>query len=222
MSEVQKFSVATLPPIEAPCGAIAEAHQHQAVTTVTAPRGIHSRLHHSVPVNLALPHEKSAIWFKEMYAGYLSAQSVLVAKYATDPVKLLASETAELTAATTAKAPAADNSLPPRSLAVWLLANVDDGACPHVDTFLDAFSTYANFKAGTTRVVNRVRMSALFGADAIFLLDQVKKECIEKVGLLENKAKEYQDEMESMYCFLFRKLPKNYQKTTKKIPKLPK
>lgn len=178
MSEVQKFSVATLPPIEAPCGAIAEAHQHRAVTTVTAPRGIHSRLHHSVPVNMAVPHETSAMWFKEMYAGYLSAQSVLVAKYATDPVKLLASETAELTAATTAKAPAADNSLPPRSLAVWLLANVDNGASPHVDTFLDAFSTYANFNVGTHRVVNTVRMSALFGADAVFLLDQVKKECI--------------------------------------------
>lgn len=178
MSDVQKFSVATLPPIEAPQGAISEAHQHRAVTTVTAPRGIHSRLHHSIPVNVAVPHEKSAMWFKELHCGYLSAQSVLVSKYATDTVKLLASETAELTAAAAAKTAAVDNSLPPRSLAVWLLANVDNGACPHVDTFLDAFSTYANFKVGTTRVVNSVRMSALFGADAIFLLDQVKKECI--------------------------------------------
>lgn len=164
----------TLPPIEAPQGAIAEANQRRASVSILPPRGIQPRIRASTPTAYTTPHDQSSMWFKELYAGYLSAQFCGYATNATDPLKLIASETTELSAAAS-KGMAADDSLPPRPVGIWILANNSEKSTSS-DLYLDALSTWATFRVSNAPVANHVRMTALFGIDAVFFMDQTKHE----------------------------------------------
>ena len=133
-------SLTVLERIEAPQCAVAESEQRLASATVVTPRGIRSRIHTSVPTSYSVPHQNSAMWFKEIYSGFVSAQDLEVAFDATRPLKMLASETTELTFAAT-KSIVADDSLPPRRVGLWLLSNPYGSHATSTELFLDALST---------------------------------------------------------------------------------
>ena len=163
-----------LPPIDAPQGAIAEAHQRRNTTVMLAPRGIETRILPSTPTSYTVPHAQSAMWFKELFAGYMSAQFCGYAADATSPLKLIAAETTELSTAATTKT-VMDASLPARRVGIWLLAACREHSM-HAEFFLDALSTWSQFKTKNQKAVNYARMTALFGADAEFFLSQTKHE----------------------------------------------
>lgn len=165
-----------LPPVDSPQGAIAEAHQRRTAMSIPTPRGLVQQFLPNTPTSCLVPHSQSAMWFKEIYWGYMAAQSISYAATATDSLKLFSAETTELaTAATNQKS--YDDSLAARSVAIWLLARPRENASTGTELMLDALSAWGNYRIQKDRVVNHVRMSALFGTDATFLMEQVKSEC---------------------------------------------
>lgn len=170
-----EFSAPTLDQIATPQCAVAEAHQRRANLAIVSPRGILTRIHTSSPCNCTMPHTESAPWFRELHCGFMSAQFLGVATNPTDPLKLLSAETAEITAAAL-KVPPVDDSLPPRRVGCWLLGNTWSELSPTTDLFIDGFSSWGDSRHGGNRLTTSMRMSMLFGADAVFFLDQTKRE----------------------------------------------
>lgn len=180
---------ADLPQIDSPSGAIAEAHQRRKHETVVAPRGLNTRILPSSPVSVSAPHEQSAMWFKEVYSGYVAAQHVAYATAPTDPLKLIAADTAELSAHA-AKVETLDDSLPARPVSIWLLCNTVDRNPAVTEAFLDAMSVWSKFKYDRVNcVVNRVRMTALFGADCAFFMQTVGHECSDTTVMTSNAVR---------------------------------
>ena len=165
-----------LPQIDSPEAAIAEASQRQTTATMVLPRGVVSRLMPGAPITIPVPHEQSSNWFKEIYNGWMAAQFVSFAQFATDPLKMLHSESVELS--TTVEC--LDDSLPQRKVATWLLGDYGEHASKTIDALLDSFARWSNFEVdGSMKIVNQIRMSALFGIDAKRILEAVKHEMVE-------------------------------------------
>lgn len=172
--------------LSSPEVAIAETQQRMTTSTLPIPRGMCKTLLPGVSPHIRKPHEHSANYFKEIHSGYLCAQSVSVAEFATEPLKIFTAETQELNRsiieAENGKR-SVDDSLPARQVGIWLLADYGNRACRSIDLLLDCLSTWSLFKVSTDRVVNKVRMSAMFGVDAKFILENVSKELVETVNL---------------------------------------
>lgn len=171
----------TLPNIETPQCALAEAHQRKSAATNDAPRGLAARILPSTPISRNVPHDSAALWFKEVYAGYMTAQAVGYCSHMTDALKLFSAESTELSAAYHLPKPFTgeftDDSLPPRRVGVWILSKPHDRALT-VESYLDAFAHWADSRVNGERVCSRMRMSAAFGTDADFLCQQLKAECL--------------------------------------------
>ena len=165
-----------LPAIECPQGALAEAHQRRSVKSIMVPRGILQRMLPSTPTTCPVPHDQSAMWFKELYSGFMAAQMIGYAANAIDILKLLAAETTELAMASS-KSCVPDDSLEPRKVGIWVLACPPDQYSTEAQTMLDALSAWSQHQVQGNRVVSHVRMSALFGTDATFFMEQIASEC---------------------------------------------
>lgn len=171
-----------LPAISAPYTAVAETHQEKITAPVFPPRYVVRRISSaaSVSASAKTPHPKrSAHYFREIYDGFLCAQSLCVCAFPTDPLKMREAETIELEHASTPNFVPIDDSLPPRRASLWLLGEYADSSSRGLDLLLDAMSVWANTRFGVDRVVNRLRMSAAFGPDAKYVLEMCAKELIE-------------------------------------------
>lgn len=168
-----------LPTIDAPQEAIAETNQRTCFSRMVPPRGVEARFHVSTPTTMIVPHPQSAFWFRELYDGYMCAQTVSTPKLATDVLKFITAENLELELAKKDPTLSIDESLPPRTCSIWLLGNYANACSPAIDNVLDALALWANFKPhGTDKVVNKVRMSAAFGQDANFVLQTFNTEIV--------------------------------------------
>jgi len=116
------------------------------------------------------------MWFKELYSGFMAAQMIGYAANAIDILKLLAAETTELAMASS-KSCVPDDSLEPRKVGIWVLACPPDQYSTEAQTMLDALSAWSQHQVQGNRVVSHVRMSALFGTDATFFMEQIASEC---------------------------------------------
>ena len=128
----------SLPPIDCPDVAIAETSLgRQTFQSIPTPRGVVFKVSPGTPTTFKVPHKQSAPWFKEVFSGFMSAQSISFSQYATDTLKLLDAENKELEACAKSRALAADpctlggnhgndESLPPRPVGIWLLANYEN------------------------------------------------------------------------------------------------
>ena len=177
--------VKNLPRLQRPEAAVAEANQRQAQVIIPTPRGVVTRQLPNTPTNYIIPHAQSANWFKEVFNGYMTAQTVLFSEYATDTLKLLHAEDLELEHAYKHPQTSLDDSLLARKASIWLLAEYGNNSSSTLDQFLDALSMWSSFKPETVKVVNMVRMTAVFGTDAKFMLDKFKQETSEDIPSLE-------------------------------------
>lgn len=172
--------------IPSPEVAVAETQQRMTTSTLPIPRGVCKPILHGVSPHIRKPHEHSANYFKELHSGYLCAQFVNVAEFATEPLKILTAETQELNRsiveAQNGKR-SVDDSLPARRVGIWLLADYGGYSCRSIDLLLDCLSTWSLFKVSSERVATKVRMSAMFGVDAKFILESISSELFETVKL---------------------------------------
>ena len=115
-------SLPQLPRMESNSGAVATLSQRLERRPVAAPRGFaQPREREAKGTSSSVPATRSALWFKELHAGYRSAQFVHYSTDVVDVGPLLAAEALELKTAATRQgpwdAPGADHTLPPRQLA---------------------------------------------------------------------------------------------------------
>ena len=173
-----------LPQIDAPQPAIAEANQRKHIKIYSPPRGVVTRLLPSTPTAHPIPHEQAANWFKETFDGYMHAQFPSYAKYPTDPVKMLHAERLELELASQPHDQIAsrplDQSLPPRKVSVWLMGWYGEQNSQFLDVLLDSFARWSNFKVDGRKIVNLVRMNAVFDTDATYIIDAIRHELVEQ------------------------------------------
>ena len=94
-----------------------------------------------------------------------------VCEVATDALKMWTSEKLEMEHASATDIPPVDESLQPRRVSMWLLAEYAETQSQLLDLFLDAASVWANTRFKDDRVVNSMRMSAAFGNDAKYVLE---------------------------------------------------
>ena len=166
---------ADLPQIEMPQPAVAETNQRKHMTTCQPPRGVVTRLLPSTPTTHPIPHELAANWFKQVHDGYVSANYVHFAKYATDPVKMLHAESLELTAAAKQNVEL-DQSLFPRRVGVWLLGCYGEHPSNFLDVLLDSMGRWATSKVQGSKMATILRMNAAFDTDAKYMLDATRYE----------------------------------------------
>lgn len=172
--------------IEAPDGAQAAASQRLAPRTLEYPLGFRAPLYarpHSVPA----PAKDAAPWFREVHAGWMSAQFVHFCATCADFLHLHMSETLELVAS--ARFPDAqygvDGSLAPRKIAVWV--QLSDLNAQHAmgERVLDALAHWA---AGPGGVADKIRLSVVSGTQGHELTRRNAQESTQRMGALSSST----------------------------------
>lgn len=104
------------------------------------------------------PAKNSAIWFRHLFDAYCSAQFVNKCATTRDVAKLVASETAELLASSDCTS-RLDDSLPPRSLAVWVCIRSQFLGTQDLSDVVDAVAHWSQHRVDGVRVASRIRLS---------------------------------------------------------------
>ena len=169
-----------LPRLQCVHGAAAAASQRLERAVTVYPRGFApsrtAQTHSSM-----VPAVRSALWFRELHAGFRAAHFLFYSTQIPDALKISTAETFELKAAALG-APAPDDGLPPRGLAVWVL--VGENATSHPDgagqRVLDALAHWAT---GPTPAACEMRLGVATGAMAVTVLNIAAKEGADRSGL---------------------------------------
>lgn len=177
------MALQTLPRISRPTGALAVVNQASRVQPTPPPRGMSLSIQHTAKRTQRVPADGAASHFVAMHKGYLSARTVMAAESALEVQMMLASENRELFhAAGGVVAP--DHSLPPRPVAVTLLAFGDEGYCRAARTSLDALAHLAGSPlspddANSPLAASLIRMSVFAGIDAQWYLEKTSSEALD-------------------------------------------
>ena len=156
-------------------GAVAAASQRMEHHPTVYPRGFAAARGLDCATNTCTPATRSALWFKEIYAGFCSAHFLQFSTGAADIAPLLAAEALELTTRGIAPSPVGkDHSLAPRGLGLWVLVGDREAANAAVGSrFLDALAHWACSQPDPNRpaLVSCMRMSIATGAmrDAVLV-----------------------------------------------------
>ena len=173
-----------LPRMETCTGALATCAQRTERHIVEMPRGFNSSHARSASKSATtlVPAARSALWFRELHAGYRSAQFVHAAAGLVSATQLLAAETLELQLANrraeAPDAPGVDQSQAPRRLALWVLAHEDAaGLGTQGQQKLDALAHWARSRTDKgVPLATRVRMSIATGTDKDCVLARITAE----------------------------------------------
>jgi len=164
-------SLPSLTRLDKPYGARAAASQRMCTVATCYPTGLAVTVRGAHPTTRVPTSTASAMWFKELHAGFRSAQGV---QFATTPIEdapLLHAETCELLAASRHPGGAyVDGSMAPRRVAAWLIVSATFRASPLDTLLVDAMAQWADSRVDERRVACRLRMSVAAGSTADALL----------------------------------------------------
>lgn len=172
----QPLNLPDLDPIDAPDGAMAAATQVLVNNLIAYPWGFSNRSTVvDVPHMMHVPAVDSSMWFKELFRGYMTAQTMhFLGDKMPDLRTLVAAESAELVArvANPNAVRGLDDSQRPRGLAVWV--HVHDKMTGNVmgERFLDALAEWG------TGVSGDIRTSILAGGDGELMLHMIRGESV--------------------------------------------
>ena len=161
--------------IDCPDGAVAAGTQLRQQVNVETPRGFRdvasTPMRTACPRTMPWPHRDAAMWYKQLFHGYMSAHTVhAVGKQGGNLTPLVAAEDAELRAY--AMSPTAtsglDLSLKPRRIGVWVHVQEVAARGALGERILDALAHW-NAAIGTL-----ARATILAGSDADELLAMTK------------------------------------------------
>ena len=153
-------------------GAVAAGTQRTTRQPIAYPRGFangHAQVHTSMA-----PSERSALWFRELHAGFRSANFLHYSTQVGDGNQILVAETLELQRAAVG-APRVDDCQPYRSLAVWVVVEARAAVRPNGpgQRVLDAV---AHLATGSVPLTQCVRVGIATGAMAVTILNNAAKE----------------------------------------------
>jgi hypothetical protein len=177
-------SLPSLPRISQPHGAIAVVNQAHALRTTPAPRGMSLDTSAVTRRKQMVPRESAADHLPALQRAFLATRTVVAAETASEVPLMLASENLELRDAA-AHRPPQDGSLPPRHVALTLLAHGSEEVhCSCARRALDALAFLANspLSHGNRDAplgAMRIRMSVLATVDAAWFVGQIKGESLE-------------------------------------------
>ena len=150
--------------VHAPDAAIASSDQRMQKRSIPIPHGFETpRILDGHLRDSTMPRKDSAPWFKEMYAGFISAQFI---QYCVDMQQFLymaEAENRELRAAHK-KQPGVDDSLDPRTLGVWVVMPSHSALSPLGALTLDAMAHWARHNANGITVSHAIRLSVATGS----------------------------------------------------------
>lgn len=173
----------TLTPISRPTGAIAVVNQGHCMRPTPSPRGMTLDNRCVKKRTQAVPKSSASDHLGVLLKGFLAARTVAFAEEAGEVPMMLASENQELVDAVFRVVPP-DDSLPPRAVAVTLLAyGRTPEHCSGVRAYLDALAHLASSPLGASRGdktlgASVVRMSIMAGVDAKWFAKQVSDSCL--------------------------------------------
>lgn len=173
----------TLTPISRPTGAVAVVNQGHCLRPTPSPRGMSLDNRCVKKRTQAVPKSSASDHLGVMLKGFLAARTVAFAEEAAEVPMMLASENQELVDAAFRVVPP-DDSLPPRPVAVTLLAyGGTPDHCSGVRVYLDALAHLASSPLGVARGdtvlgASLVRMSVMAGVDAKWFAGQIASSCL--------------------------------------------
>jgi hypothetical protein len=173
----------TLTRISRPTGAVAVVNQGHCLRPTPSPRGMSLDNRCVKKRTQAVPKSSASDHLGVMLKGFLAARTVAFAEEAAEVPMMLASENQELVDATFRVVPP-DDSLPPRLVAVTLLAyGGTPEHCNGVRVYLDALAHLASSPLGSARGdqalgASLVRMSLMAGVDARWFAGQIAASCL--------------------------------------------
>ena len=178
-----EMALQTLPRISRPTGAIAVVAQASQTRSTPPPRGMSLPTQHTHKRMQRIPAAGAAGHLGALQRGYLAARTVVSAESALEVQMMLAAENRELFHAA-ARVCAPDRSLPPRPVAVTLMAFGNEGHCKAAHPFLDALAHLAGGPLvpdvpHSPLVASLVRMSVFAGVDAQWFLEQTAREALD-------------------------------------------
>lgn len=161
---------AELPLVTSPHGAQAAACQMMSSQRIQFPTGFEARDSRSQCATTQLPHKDSAMWYKQIHAGYMSAQFIGYACSHLQMLHLLNSEQIEIKTAAAWNKDADvgyGGTLKPRRMAVWVQVNDDVARADSGHRILDALAEWSQFVTPKGhKIANEVRMAILVGSDS--------------------------------------------------------
>lgn len=175
-----------LPRLPTPSGAIAILNQASRNEPIPAPRGMTLDMHQVQKRTRRVPADTAALQLHPLYRGYMATRTVVACEHTTELLMLLNSENVELKHAAE-KLVAPDASLPPRPVAVTLLAYGSETIhCIGARTSLDglahlASSPMAPDSGQHTLTASLVRFTVLAGTDAAWFAGQTKHEALDSM-----------------------------------------
>lgn len=161
-----------LPALKQPPSAILGALYRMEKQDFVAPR--HSGYKSLENRKVVVPASNCAVAFRQLYIGYMTANGVVYACDAREPLRIVVSDAAELSASTTCAETGEDNSQRPRSLSIWLLLRdaLHPGATTQNRRYLDGLATWCT----ENELVKHVRFNVLAGVDTKDFVDRTEQE----------------------------------------------
>ena len=162
----------SLAQVPSPNGAQAAATQIMDASRVPTPRGFRERVSPGggAPPSINVPHRDSAMWFKQIHAGYMSAQFIGCVRTPTEFLHLYTSDAKELATADKWDPRAEtgyDGTLKPRRISVWVQLSATASKQPSGDRFLDAIAHWSQFHTPKgDKLSYAVRLNIVASADA--------------------------------------------------------
>lgn len=176
--------ISPLPRIPRPHGAIAVVNQESFRRPTPPPRGMTLNPTFTINRTLEVPKDSAASHLGILLRGYLSTCCVLPAESALEATLMLAAENRELLHACTG-VQALDDSLPPRPVAVTLLAHgTQEVHCNGARVYLDALAHFAASDLTVTEGAqvpgaHAIRMSVLAGEDARWFAETTRQQALD-------------------------------------------
>lgn len=176
-------SFQTLPRIQRPTGALAVVAQASRTRPTPPPRGMTLSNQYTAKRTQRVPMDAAAAHLAALQRGYLSARTVMAAETALEVQMMLVSENRELFHAAAGVA-APDLSLPPRPVAVTLLAFGSQDHCRSARASLDALAHLAGLPLSPSHdlsplAASLIRMSIFAGVDAEWFMEQTAAEALD-------------------------------------------
>ena len=173
-----------LPRISQPNGAVAILNQASKNEPIPAPRGMTLDPRQVQKRTRKVPADTAAMHLHPLYRGYMATRTVVACEHIAELPMLLNSENEELKHAAEKLVPP-DESLPPRPVAVTLLAwGTQEVHCIGARTFLDSLAHLASSPMAPDSgqhalTASLVRMTVLAGVDAAWYAEQVKGQALD-------------------------------------------
>jgi hypothetical protein len=156
--------------VSTPNGAQAAATQLLSNTSVPTPRGFREP-NDRVLTSIKVPHRDAAMWFKQIHAGYISAQFLGVVRGPSEFLHLYMADSQELVAAAKWNPGAEhgfDGTVRPRRMSVWVQVVGDVAAAAAGAAVLDAVAHWSQLVTPKgEKIATKARFNVVGGADAL-------------------------------------------------------